>query len=329
MEFGSMSENLFQLYTQQFTALLQMRLQQTVSKLRGLVMEGQHVGKAASPVNYMGPISAKPAAGVFAPLNRSDATFSRRWVFPQNYEIQQLIDQFTKLETIVDPTSEYARNAAAAVARQWDDILIAAALGTSQTGTDTGGLVAETFAQAATNAGLGTNGNLITVNFGASSTSVGATVEKLIEARRILRHLHVDLEAESCCWVAASQQEADMLKLTQIVSSEFNGGRPVLEEGRVVRFMGTDIRYSERLSTSTDNSTTARNTLFFPKSGMYLGIWQDMTNDVDIRKDLSSLPYQLYTKFMAGATRLEPGRMLQINCLDTQGSDIEGGVTGI
>lgn len=323
-----MSENLLQLYTQQYSTNLQMRLQQQASKLRGRVMEGSHVGKAASPVQYISPIALKAPSGRFAPLERIDATFQRRWVFPQEREGTQLIDSFDKLQTIVDPTSQYTVNAASAVGRAWDDAIIASAFGTSQTGVDSGAYTSETFAQAATNAGLGTNGNLITVNFGNASTSIGLTVEKLIEARRIFRHLHVDLEAEDLTLIIGSQQEADLLKLVQVVSTEFND-RPVLVDGRIQRFLGWNLVMSERLGTSTDNSTTARNCIAMVRSGMYLGIWQDLQNDVTIRKDLSSQPYQVYTKAMYGACRLEPGRVLQINCLDTSGADIEGGLTGI
>ena len=53
------------------------------------------------------------------------------------------------------------------------------------------------------------------------------------------------------------------------------------------------------------------------KSGLYLGIWKDTENDVDRRKDLSGLPYQIYTMMSSGATRLEPGRLLQVLCADT------------
>ena len=42
-----MSENLFKLFTTEFSTNLEMKLQQAGSKLRGRVREGQHVGKQA------------------------------------------------------------------------------------------------------------------------------------------------------------------------------------------------------------------------------------------------------------------------------------------
>jgi hypothetical protein len=88
----------------------------------------------------------------------------------------------------------------------------------------------------------------------------------------------------------------------------------VLEDGQVTRFLGFDIVYSERLGTSSSN---VRMNIPLVKSGLYLGIWKDTENDVDRRKDLSGLPYQIYTMMSSGATRLEPGRLLQVLCADT------------
>jgi hypothetical protein len=308
-----MSENLFQLYTTQFSTLLELKLQQMGSKLRGRVREGFHVGKQASPVQQISAIQMRAPSGRFAPMGRVDASFSRRWVFPQPGELHQLIDSFDELETIVDPQSQYVTNAAQAVGRLWDDILIAAAFGTSQTGTDAGSLSPETFNTSSTVA----NAGFQVVNNFSSSATTGLTIAKLIEARRTFRHYHVDIESDPLTLVIGSQQESDLLNQTEVVSTEFNE-RPVLVDGNIRRFLGFDIVVSERLSITSSN----RECIAFAKSGLYLGVWKDLTNRVSIRNDLSSEPYQLYTSMMAGATRIEPGRLLQITCNDATGADI-------
>lgn len=302
-----MSENLFKLFTTQFSTNLELKLQQMGSKLRGKVQEGFHVGKQASPINQLGAIQSKSPAGRFAPKNRTDADFTRRWVFPIDKEIDQLIDSFDELKTIVDPKSMYGQNAAMAVGRDWDDVLIAAAFGTSQIGQDAGGLSAETFS---------TSLYQISDTFGSSASS-GLTVAKFIEAKRIFRHNHVDLETDPVCAVIGSKQESDLLNQTQIVSTEFND-KPVLVDGRVTRFLGFDIVVSERLAFASN----LRQTIFFAKSGMYLGMWKDMTNRVSIRNDLSGEPYDLYTAHSCGGTRTQPGKVLQVLCADTTGADI-------
>lgn len=304
-----MSENLFKLYTTQFSTNLELRLQQMGSKLRGKVREGFHVGKQASPVNYLGPIQLKAPAGRFAPKNRTDADFVRRWVFPQDGEIDQLIDSFDELKTIVDPKSQYVTGAANAVGRAWDDCLIAAAFGTAQTGTDAGGLSGETWASFS-------SAYVVASNFGSSSAS-GLSVAKLIETKRIMRHNHVDLEAESPFLVIGSKQESDLLNQVQVVSTEFND-KPVLVDGKVSRFLGFDIVVSERLTVVSN----VRQVIAGVASGMYLGMWKDQTNRVSVRNDLSGEPYDLYTSTSYGATRLEQGRIVQVLCSDTTGADI-------
>jgi len=301
-------QGLYALYTTQFSTNLEMLLQQKGSKLRGTVREGFHVGKMASPINQIGAIQLKAPAGRFAPLNRTDADMTRRWVFPQDGELQQLIDTFDELKTIVDPKSLYAENASAAVGRAWDDAIIAGATGTAQIGQDAAGLSTETF---------DTTKFQIASTFGSSAAS-GLTVAKMIEAKRLFRHYHNDLDMDQLTLVIGSQQESDLLNQVQVVSTDFND-RPAYIDGKVVRFLGFDIKVIERLPIVSANT---RGVLAYVKSGVYLGMWKDMSNQVSVRNDLSSIPYQLYTQVSYGVTRTQPGKVIQILCADTTGADI-------
>jgi hypothetical protein len=303
-----MSENLPKLFTTQFSSLLKITLQQTQSMLRGRVMEGFHVGKTASPIQYVGPVQATTPAGRFAPLTPVAEDFSRRWVNPVDKNVgPSLIDSYDRLKTAVSPDSQYAEVHAAAVSREWDDRLISAAFGTAQLGVDNGAFTSETFNTGSTVTGAGYQ---IPSTFG-SSAACGLTVQKMIEAKRAFRKLQVPQE-ESKTWITNSQGEADLLNQVQVVSTEFQD-RPVLTDGVVSRFLGFDIVYSERLS--SDGST--RKNIPFVKSGLYLGIWKDNETNVDQRFDLTGRPYQIYTMMSSGATRLEPGRLLQCLCADS------------
>ncbi len=306
---GSFDAGLIPLYTTQFSTNLELLLQQKNSKLRGRVMEGFHVGKMASPMNQLAAIAFRAPAGRFAPMPRVDNQYVRRWVFPQEYEAPQLVDTFDELQTVVDPKSQLVTGAAAAAGRAWDDNLLAAATGTAQIGQDASGLSSETFS---------TTNFQITDTFGSSAAS-GLTVAKMIEARRILQHFHNDLEMDQPTMVIGSQQESDLLNQVEFVSTEYND-RPVLVDGRVKRFLGFDIVLSERLPQTTASVT--RGVLVFVKSGLYLGVWKDMTNRISQRNDLSGEPWQIYSSFMVGSTRTQPGKVLQIKCADTTGADI-------
>ena len=302
-----MSEDLFKLFTTQFSTNLELKLQQKGSKLRQHVVEGFHVGKQASPINQIAAVQLKAPAGRFAPMNRVDADFTRRWVFPQDGELPQLIDSFDELRTIVDPKSQYLEGAANAVGRAWDDAIIAAAFGTAQIGADAGGLSSETWDTTFQ----------IAHDFGASATT-GLTVSKLIEAKRIFEHYHNDLEADPPTLVIGSKQHADLLNQVQVTSAEFNRNGGVLTDGKVSRFMGFNFVVSERLPVASND----RSVLAFVKSGLYLGMWKDMSNRVSQRNDLSGEPWQLYTMVSYGATRTQPGKVIKILCNDTTGADI-------
>lgn len=306
---SSNDQGLIPLYTTQFSTALELLLQQKGSKLRGKVNEGFHVGKQASPVNQVGPITLQTPEGRFAAKKRADANYVRRWVFPIEGDINQLIDTFDEVQTIVDPKSALVTGASYAVGRAWDDEILAAATRDAKLGQDAAGLTTETF---------DTTAFRVSSSFGAS-TATGLTVAKLIETKRIFRHYHNDLDADPLCIVIGSQQEADLLNQVQVVSTEFND-RPTLVDGKVKRFLGFDIEVMERVPQTTADTT--RGVISFVKSGMYLGMWRDMMNRVSQRNDLSSEPWQLYTQVMFGSTRLQPGKVLQILCADTTGADI-------
>jgi hypothetical protein len=299
---------LVNLFTTQFSTNIELLLQQMGSLLRGKIREGFHVGKMASPINQLGAISSQAPSGRFAPLQRVDANLVRRWVFPQERELPQLVDQFDEYQTIVDPKSMYAQNTAMAFGRDWDDAIIAAFFGTAQTGQDAANLTGET-------ASTTTYG--VSDTFG-SSASTGLTVAKIIEARRIMRHYHVDVDTDPLSLLIGSKQESDLLQQVQVVSTEF-ADRPILTNGKLTQFLGFDITVSERLSPGT---ASLRQCYAWAKSGMYLGMWKDMEVQMDRRVDLSSQPWQIYAKHMYGATRTQLGKVIQILAADTTGADI-------
>jgi hypothetical protein len=59
-----------------------------------------------------------------------------------------------------------------------------------------------------------------------------------------------------------------------------------------------------------------RQNIPFAKSGIYLGIWKDTENDVAAQRPHRPAVPDLHHD-VSGATRLEPGRLLQVLCADT------------
>lgn len=302
-----------ELLTTQFTTKLDLLLQQKMSKLRGYTDSGSHVGKQASPVQQIGVLEFKQPAGRYSPIVPQVPQYTRRWVFPNDRDLAVLVDQFDELRTIVDPKAGISEATAAAGNRYFDDLIINAANGSASTGVDASSLSTESFASTVSTSG----GYLVADTFGASA-STGMTYPKLVEAFRVMRHAQVDLDAEPPCVIISSQQEADLKKQQEAISKEYNANM-VVENGRVQHLAGFDIIVSERVNTSSSN--TLRNCLAFVKSGLYLGLWRDMTVKIDNRIDLTSHPWQLYSMLSAGATRTQLFKVVQINCADTSGFD--------
>lgn len=305
-----MSVNLPTHYVSQFSNNIQLLLQQKESKLRGRVTVGNYTGKAASPVDQFGSIAMQPVTSRFAPMGRVDAATDRRWVYPSDFDLPQLIDHFDKLRMLTDPESSYVQNAVAAANRQFDDLVIDAFFGTAKTGET--GATSTTFGTDVTTTAGGRN---VAVAFGAAA-ACGLTVAKLREGKRELMSNHVDVESDPLTCVITSTQHDNLLGEIQVISSDFNGGdRPVLKDGVVNRFLGIDFVVCERLDEGTDNASgTSRQVPLFAKSGMHLGIWDDISSSISQRDDLQGLPWQAYVAMTAGATRLEENKTVRIWC---------------
>ena len=294
-----MSINLIPTFaSQEFGTAINLLLQQKGSKLAGTVMVGSHKGKQASPVNQLGAIEATKVISRFAPMGRVDATTDRRWVSPTDYELPQLIDSFDKLRIVADPSGEYVQNAMLAMGRKRDAEILAAFTGTAKTG-ETGG-TSTSF----------TAGNEVDVSFGGTNTKL--TVAKLREVRRLMMANHIDFEVEEAYIGITAADHDSLLNEAQIISSDFNGGtKPVLQDGRVMRFMGFNFVHCELIE--TELSGTNEVTLpVWVKSGMHLGIWNDVQTSISVRNDLTSLPWQAYAVQTIGATRLEEKKVYAI-----------------
>lgn len=289
-----MSQNDTTYYVEQYSTILQALLQQMDARLRPYVMSGSHVGNGAAVVDQYGEINAYQPVGRNAPLVGQDVSASRRWVYPNDREIVRWINNYDQLRMLIDPKSEFMRGVAAGMARAEDDLIISAFFATAQTGQ----------------AGAGTESHTNQVTVSIGGTNSGLNVDKLLRAKRLLAAAHVDPSEEIYCAVSARQIE-DLLKQAQVTSADFNSVKPLVD-GKVTRFLGINFIPTERL----DIASNIRRVPVWVKSGMHLGVWGETMNDLTQRKDLSSHPWQLYSRFTKGATRIEHGRVVEIQCYE-------------
>jgi hypothetical protein len=292
-----MSLNLPSHYVSQFATNVQLLSQQKGSRLRETVMVGSHVGKQASPVDQFAPIVMQSVTGRFEAMGRVDAAVDRRWVFPSDFDLPQMIDHFDKLRLLTDPQSVYVQNAVNAAGRKFDQLILAAMNGTSYTGVAGG-----------TSTALPT-GQKVGVNIGGANSSLN--VAKLKAGLKVLMANDLDMGTEQVYCAITAKEHDSLLNEVQIISQDFNwGDRPVLKEGRIQRFLGINFIHTELVeAVSTSNLVP-----LYCKSGVHLGIWNDISTDISQRKDLQGLPWQAYVFMTAGATRLEEDKVVQISC---------------
>lgn len=286
-------------YVEQFSSNIQLKLQQKGSRLSQAVMSGNHVGSQASPVDQFGAINANKVTSRYAPISPTDAPTDRRWVFPQDYDLAQLLDSFDKLRLLIDPMSSYVTNAVYAMGRAKDQEILNGLLGANFTGNN-----------GATSVSIPASQVVSVIQGAASATNL--TVAKLRKAKQILMSNYVDLDQDAIYMAINGVNHDSLLAEVQVISTEFND-KPVMVEGKITRFLGIDFIHTELVSTGTDDQAGTSTSLpCWAKSGAYAGIWMDMVTDVSQRKDLQSLPYQAYVMGTFGGTRLEEKKVVQV-----------------
>jgi hypothetical protein len=305
-----MSANLINLRTIQFSDKFQLLSQQYGSRLQGLVSQGQYQGKQASPVNQVAPTAAVPVTDRFTPIDRQDANFDRRWVFPLPYEHAQLVDKFDELQMLGDPKPSLVMNAANAMGRAKDDVILGAFFATAKTGELAGSSVAWS---GTTTANGGQN---VSVSQGAAGAT-NLTVAKLREVVKTFLQNNVDIDREQITGALNAKAHDALLGEMQITSMDYQT-KPVLEEGRIRRFMGINFVLTEEVtnicSGTDDASGSSVGIPFWVSSGIHLGVWIDTNTNITQRTDLKLQPWQIYMDMMIGATRIEEKKIVRAWC---------------
>jgi hypothetical protein len=294
-----MSVNVPTWYGRQYADNVMLLLQQKGSKLRSTVTEGMYKGEQASPMEQEGPVEMLLVDTRFEPMPRVDSDADRRWLFPNSYDLPQMVDHFDKLKTLVDPQSKKVENATFAAGRRIDRTIIRGMLGDNRTGKN--GDVITPF--------LSTN--VVPVDEGSSGTNTGLTVAKLIKARELLMGHNLDLDTEQLYMGITSKEASSLLRESQVISLDYNE-RPVLTNGKITQFMGFTFIHSELFGEQLvggDHVLPA-----WAKSGVHLGLWEDTRTDISQRKDIRGLPWQVYLWITMDAARTEEKKVVKVVC---------------
>ena len=292
-----MSNQITTAFVQQYSSNVQMLSQQMGSYLRGAVDVESVVGKNAF-FDQVGKTTAQLRTSRHADTPQLDTPHSRRRVSLADYEWADLIDNADKVRLLIDPTSSYAKAAAAAMGRAMDDVIIAALGGTAFSG-ETG----------STSVPLPSGQKPYTASQGNDAAG-GLSITKLLEAKKILDLADVDPSIQRY-FVCGPTQISNLLGTTQITSSDFNTVK-ALAQGQVDSFLGFKFIVSNRLVFDATN-TDDRLCYAFTQDAIKLAIGQDVIARIDERAD-KSYSTQVYYCMSIGATRMEEEKVVQIAC---------------
>lgn len=318
-----MSFNVNNAFVQQYSTNVMMLLQQQGSKLRGAVQNMKFLGKAASVAEQFGSVSPVRNQSRHSDTPLISTPQDKRWMYPNDYDWADLVDSQDKLRMLIDPTSSYAMAGAWAMGRAIDDEIISGffnANNTGENGTTSTGLLSA----------YGSGSQMVAAATGASAAT-GLNIAKLRRAKRVLMEGLVDVDNDQLFAVISARQHDDLLNEAQAISLDYNT-KPVLVDGKISAFMGINFIVSERIpgaagfnaainpsvpTGSSDGQYTTGSRFMVPvfaKSGLAMGLWNDITTSIDRRPDKRN-SYQVYVTGTFGATRLEEKRCVIINCV--------------
>ena len=197
-----MSTQITTAFVNQFSSNVQMLSQQMGSLFRNAVDAESVVGEKAF-FDQVSSVAAVKRTSRHAATSLVTTPHERRMVTLDDYEWADLIDDQDKVRLLSDPTSVYAKTAAAAMGRAMDDEIITALIGTAKTG-----------ASGSTSTTLPSAQKIV-------HGSAGLSIAKLVSAKKILDEASVDPSIPRYIAVAPEQIE-DLLNSTTVTSADFN-----------------------------------------------------------------------------------------------------------
>jgi Phage capsid protein len=290
-------------FVQAYTTNVEMLLQQRGGKLLQSVTQGSYTGKGAKAVEQIGPVAPVKNLSRHADTPLISTPADSRWVFPNDYEWADLIDDQDRLRMLIDPQSAYVMNAVNAMRRAQDSEILQAMYATSATGEN--GTTSTAFPA----------GQIVGVNVGGANSNLN--VAKLRAAKRLLMAAGVDLEQEKIFAAITAADHDGLLNEIQVTSLDYNN-KPTLVEGRVTSFMGINfipVEFSDAVAYPDVQALlingATRLVPVWTTGAIHIGMWNDITTRVSIRDD-KRYATQVYAKTTAGATRTQEKKVVQI-----------------
>lgn len=284
-------------------------VQAALNKMGGLLMPyvtvGGYSGERAQVINFLGPVEFIERDSPYGDTQYTELEHTQRWIVGTEFDTAILVDRLDTLKMIYEPTSPYVERMREGAARKMDEIIMSKFFAAAKTGKD---------------------GNELTAFPNQDIIAHGGTrmsVAKLRAVRKLLKKRHVNLRTTMPYIGVTAEQIDDLLGEVAVGSFDYNAVKPLVD-GEVSSFMGfTFVGYEDNgssangrgIPTRNDGGTNVRQCPVWVREGMHYGSWQGLTVNVS---DLPTKNHikQLHATFTSGATRVEEGRVMQLECVE-------------
>lgn len=301
-----MSNQIDTAFVKQYHAVVERLLQQQGTKFRAAV----RVESQASEEQFwdqIGVVEAQEDYTRFGDSPVMNTPHARRRVTLRQFDVGDYFDSWDKIRTLIDPTSTYIQNFVDALNRALDIVIIGRQAINDDTNVLSGFFGTSYTGKAGGTAVTFPAGNQIAVNFGGANSNL--TINKLIEADRLLRTKFNEKGREPWYISITASQLASMLKTTQVTSADYNTVK-ALVKGEINSFMGFDFIHSEYL---LKNGSGFRRVPIWVKSGMLLSVGMEIKTEVAKRAD-KKFNWYAYAAASFGSTRMQEDKVLECIC---------------
>lgn len=258
--------------------------QQQGSKLRGRVREEPITGKQYF-FERLGATAAVKRSTRHADTPLVSSPHTRRMVTLVDYEWADLVDQQDKIRLLIDPQSEYAKNASLALGRAYDDEVIFAFDGNAFSGETGATSVAFSGDQAGDE------------DFSAAAL----TLQNIAQVKKDLDVKDVPTEGRTIVISPAALFQLLKQTTTPNVSSADYNSVKALVNGEINSFLGFDWVRTTRLPSPAANM---RYCFAYHRDAVGIAMGQDITVKMSERSD-KSYAVQVYVCGTFGATRIQ------------------------
>lgn len=294
------------------------QLNQKPGKLWPLVgQSGSGGGKLVQIEDRFDDLQVQEKTGRNTDTVNTDMSATRRWIAkPRTQNVSPLLDRDDAISTKLDLKSPAAIQTAKAIRRAQDTRWLQGYFGNALTGEGEAGLTSVPFKAA----------NILAADEGEAADK-GVTINKLIAMLEMIEEADVDLEEEgNPLFIYGPKQKSDLLKLSQIQSTDFNPmAYQAMMAGRVTEFLGFTFVPARIGSAAAYGAAAAALSLdadlyrlcpVFVKSGLYGHVWTDFFGKVSDRNDKNH-SMQIYGETCVNVTRVHEDKCFAFTAVES------------